>query len=253
MSSLEETARGKCIVALDVDTADEARELVRLTSPFVGVYKVGLQLYMKEGSPLVEWLVDQGVQVFLDLKLHDIPNTILAAARQIARLKVAYFTVHCANGERALTHCRHGLDQFCAEENLTRPTMLGVTVLTSMSETDLRGIGVTGNDVASQVGTLAEQAYAAGLRAFIASAREAADLKRAFPGVMVITPGIRPAGSSVGDQARVMTPAQAIRSGADALVIGRPVTRASNPSDAARNILSEIRAALGASNDGTEN
>ena len=93
---------------------------------------------MKEGSSLVEWLVSQGVQVFLALKLHDIPNTILAAAKQISRLGVTYFTVHCSNGARALTHCRQGLDQFCADEKLPQPTMLGVTVLTSMSAVDLQ-------------------------------------------------------------------------------------------------------------------
>jgi orotidine-5'-phosphate decarboxylase len=240
------TARDRFIVALDVDSADEALALVKRTSPFVGVYKVGLQLFVKEGPDMIRHLVSEGAGVFLDLKLHDIPNTILAAARQIAGLGVHYFTVHCGNGQRALTTCQTGLAEFCEEAGLKPPVMLGVTVLTSLSDADLHGIGMY-RETGAQVELLAGQAYQAGLRGFVASAREAGALKGLFPDVFIVTPGIRPAGSGLDDQARVMTPAAAIRAGADALVIGRPVTRAEDPARAAESILSEIEDAMAAS------
>jgi orotidine-5'-phosphate decarboxylase len=239
-------ARDRFIVALDVDSAEEALDLVKRTSPFVGVYKIGLQLFVKEGTEMVRRVVEEGAGVFLDLKLHDIPNTILAAARQIAGLGVRYFTVHCGNGVRALTTCQTGLVEFCEQEKLTPPVMLGVTVLTSLSDADLHGIGML-RETGAQVELLAGQAYQAGLRGFVASAREAGALKALFPDVFIVTPGIRPAGSGVDDQARVMTPAAAIQAGADALVIGRPVTRAEDPARAAEEILSEIEEAMAAS------
>ncbi|MBN2431456.1 MAG: orotidine-5'-phosphate decarboxylase [Acidobacteria bacterium] len=246
MTAHKLTARDRLIVALDVDSAAAAGELVKLTASAVGVFKIGLQLFVKEGPDLVRWLVDQGVGVFLDLKLHDIPNTILAAARQIAGLGVRYFTVHCSNGQQALAACQAGLAEFCAEQGLTPPTMLGVTVLTSLSDVDLHGIGMLG-DPRSQVELLAGQAYRAGLRGLVASAQEAAALRALFPDVFIVTPGIRPSGSGRDDQARIMTPAAAIHAGADALVIGRPVTRAGDPARAAAGILSEIEGALAAS------
>jgi len=246
MTATKLTARDRFIVALDVDSAAAAETLVKQTAPSVGVYKIGLQLFVKEGPDLVRRLVEQGVGVFLDLKLHDIPNTILAAARQIAGLGVRYFTVHCSNGQQALTTCQGGLAEFCAEQGLTPPTMLGVTVLTSLSDVDLHGIGML-RDAPSQVELLAGQAYRAGLRGLVASAREAAALRALYPDVFLVTPGIRPAGSGQDDQARIMTPAAAIAAGADALVIGRPVIRAEDPARAAADILSEIEAALAAS------
>ncbi len=243
MKDVKEQARARFIVALDTDSAEEALRLVQQTGPHVGVYKIGLQLFVKEGPELVRRLVGDGHRVFLDLKLHDIPNTVLSAARQIADLNVSFFTVHCLNSRRALATLKEGLGAYCRERNLAEPVILGVTVLTSMSDADLHDIGCqygTGGEVDLLVG----QSYLAGLRAFVASAQEAAAIKKQFPDVFVVTPGIRPAGSATDDQSRVMTPASAITAGADALVIGRPVTRADDPATAAQRIREEIAQAL---------
>jgi len=233
------SARKRLIVALDVDNRKEAMALVDKTESSVGVYKIGLQLFIKEGQEMVKELVDNGLGVFLDLKLHDIPNTIVAAAKQVARMGVSYFTVHCSNGCRALEACCRALDEFCEQKDLLKPTMLGVTVLTSMSDADLHGTGII-SSTKSQVELLTGQAYMAGVRAFVASAREAVNLKKIFPDVFVVTPGIRPGGATKDDQSRVMTPYDAIKAGADALVVGRPITRADDPACAAAEILDEI-------------
>lgn len=237
-------ARHRLIVAMDVDTEAEALALVEKTKEYTGYYKVGLQLYIQLGPDFVRRLKGMGAGIFLDLKLHDIPNTILSAAKGIAGLGVDMFTVHCLNGQRGLAACKSGLAEFCASQGLAEPLMLGVTVLTSMDGTDLQGVGIP-FDPAREVDVLAGAAYAAGLRGFIASAREVSRLKQQFKDVVVITPGIRPAGAEAGDQSRVMTPASAIQAGADALVVGRPVTAAADPALAARLLMEEIQQALG--------
>jgi orotidine-5'-phosphate decarboxylase len=233
----------RLILALDVDSAAEARAMVDKTSPYVGCYKIGLQLFVQEGPALVRELTDAGRKVFLDLKLHDIPNTVLAAARRIAGLGASLFTVHCLNGQRSIEHCLTGLREFCTHGSLAPPTMVGVTVLTSMTDADLHGTGLV-LGVEKAVENLAGQGYRAGLRTFVASAREARLIKQTFPDVFLITPGIRPAGSPVEDQSRAMTPGEAIPAGADALVIGRPILRAADPAAAARMVLEEIEQAL---------
>jgi len=234
--------RRRLIVALDVDDPAEARRIADLVQPAAGFVKIGLQLFTIAGPELVRQLAGQGHGIFLDLKFHDIPNTVLSAAKAAAGMGVSLFTVHCLNGSRALVACRRELDAHCQANRLAAPEMVGVTVLTSLLPSDLSGCGIIGGP-SREAEILAGGAYRAGLRTFVASAQEAALLKAAFPGIAVITPGIRPAEAARDDQARVDTPAGAIRAGADALVVGRPIVRASDPALAARQILDEIRAA----------
>lgn len=243
MTATTEDPRQRLILALDVDDRAQARDMVRHTVASVGIYKVGLQLFVAEGPDLVRELVAEGARVFLDLKLHDIPNTVAGAARQAARLGAAMFTVHCANGARGLAEALGGLREFCARERLAEPLMLGVTVLTSMSDADLHGIGA-GGGTERQVEILAGMAYRAGLRGFVASPLEAAALRQSYADAFIVTPGIRPAGADAGDQARITTPRDAIAAGASAIVVGRPILRASDPGAAAAAILAEIRQAL---------
>lgn len=236
-------ARSRLILALDVDSAADALSLVDRTAEHVGCFKVGLQLFVQEGPDFVRELVRRGADVFLDLKLHDIPNTVLSSARRIAELGVRYFTIHCANGPRGVETCVQGLSSYCEDRGLALPTILGVTVLTSMTDADLHAIGV-GSGVTREVEILAGGAYIAGLRSFVASAREAPLLKSLFPDVRLVTPGIRPAGAPLQDQARALTPAEAITNGADLLVVGRPILKAEDPRAAALQLREEIASAL---------
>lgn len=239
MADILNQAKKRLIVALDVDTGAEALELVARTKDFAGGYKIGLQLFIREGPALVKKLVAGRNGVFLDLKLHDIPNTIEAASRAMAAMGVSMFTVHCLNGRQALTRCREGLLEFCAKEGLTEPMILAVTVLTSLTDAEIHGLGIPYN-TSLAVEVLAGQAHAAGVRGFVASAREARQLKQLFPDIFLVTPGIRPGGAAADDQARTMTPAEAILAGADALVVGRPIVRSPDPAKAAKAILREI-------------
>ncbi len=241
---MEGDIRRRLIVALDVDSADRAMTLVEQTRDSVGCFKIGLQLFIQEGPAIVARVKEAGADVFLDLKLHDIPNTISAAARSVADLGAALFTVHCANGGRGLSACVRSLAEHCGERGIPVPRMLGVTILTSLSEADVHGLGFS-RDVRGQVDLLAEGAYQAGLRGLVASPLEAFELKKKFPDVYLVTPGIRPAGADSGDQSRVTTPSDAIQAGADALVVGRPITGAAEPAQAAARILAEMVEAFG--------
>ncbi len=243
MPATKTDARDRLIVALDVDSAAEALAIVKKTAPHVGCYKVGLQLFVQEGPALVRELVSSGRKVFLDLKLHDIPNTVLSASRRVAELGVSLFTVHCLNGRRSLAQCLQGLQEHCARKSIEVPAMVGVTILTSMTDADLHGTGLV-LSVEKAVENLVGQSYRAGLRHFVASAREAKLIKQSFPDAYLITPGIRPAGSPAEDQSRAMTPGEAIPAGADALVVGRPILRAPDPAAAARMVVEEIEEAL---------
>ena len=231
------------MVALDFDTADQAVALAERTRDSVGCFKIGLQLFVQEGPPVVRRIQALGADVFLDLKLHDIPNTISSAARRIADMGVTYFTVHCSNGARALAALKAELDAHGQRRGTAAPVILGVTVLTSLSDSDVAGLGFS-KGAKGQVLLFVDQASGAGINGFVASPLEAKDIKERHPEVFLVTPGIRPAGAEVGDQARITTPADAIRSGADAIVVGRPVTGAADPVRADSAILEEMLAAF---------
>jgi orotidine-5'-phosphate decarboxylase len=227
------------IVALDVPTAVEAQEIIYELGDSVLFYKVGLQLFTAEGPTIVSELVNSGRKIFLDLKLHDIPNTVAGAVKAAAELGVHMLTVHAAGGSRMLREA-----VLAASGGAHEPIILGVTVLTSFSQSDLKESGVE-TEMSRQVLHLAKLAKSTGCGGVVTSPSEAGTLRDALGSEMsIVTPGIRPAGSEAGDQARIATPTAAIRAGASHLVIGRPILAASNRNYAAAAILDEIGAAL---------
>jgi len=228
-------ARDRLIVALDLPTLAEAEAMIARLGDAVSFYKIGMELAYGGGLPLAEKLIAQGKQVFLDLKLHDIPNTVQRAAAQVARMGATFLTVHAY--PQTMAAARAGV----AGSGLK---ILAVTVMTSYDDDDLRMAGY-GYGVADLVARRARQAQQAGVDGLILSAEEVAAQRAALgPGMLLVTPGIRPAGADVGDQKRVMTPARAIRLGADHLVVGRPVTQAPDPRAAAEAIVAEIQSAI---------
>jgi orotidine-5'-phosphate decarboxylase len=226
--------RQRLIVALDVSTAAAAQKIVAAVGDSALTYKVGMQLYTAEGPQVVRDLVASGRRVFLDLKYHDIPNTVGAAVSEAARLGVSMLTVHASGSGKML--------RAAVEAAKTRPEVmvLAVTVLTSMDGNDLEKIGVRGT-VEDSVLRLATIALANGCQGIVTSAREASTLRRELGDKFaIVTPGVRPAGGDVGDQVRVVTPAEAIASGASHIVVGRPITEAADPAAEARAILGQI-------------
>ncbi|USD20213.1 orotidine-5'-phosphate decarboxylase [Microbulbifer variabilis] len=224
------------IVALDYDSADAALSMADQLDPLLCRVKVGKELFTIAGPDLVRALVDRGFEVFLDLKFHDIPNTVAAAVKAAARMGVWMVNVHASGGERMMRAAVDALSEFGAR----KPLLIGVTVLTSTTPEELAATGVA-KPLQEQVLNLATQAQSCGLDGVVCSAREAEALKAACgPDFELVTPGIRPAGSDAGDQRRTLTPSEALDQGADLLVIGRPITAAKNPMVALQDILTEI-------------
>ena len=241
--------RERLIVALDVPNAPEARKIVAAIGDSGQIYKIGKQLFTAEGPQVVRDLVASGREVFLDLKFHDIPNTVAGAVKAAAELGVRMLTIHASGGMRMLRAAVEAaqagwpgpstLDR--GSQNRATPHMvLAVTVLTSLNDEDMTEIGVSGR-VLDQALRLATLARTAGCDGIVSSAKEVRELRRELgAGFAIVTPGIRPAGDAKGDQERTVTPAEAICAGASHIVVGRPITAASNPSAAARRILAEI-------------
>ncbi|MGI9101379.1 MAG: orotidine-5'-phosphate decarboxylase [Terriglobales bacterium] len=235
-------ARERLIVALDVSSSSEARRIVAAVGESARIFKVGKQLFTAQGPQVVRDLQASGRRVFLDLKFHDIPNTVSAAVRNAAEMGVSMLTVHAAGGSRMLKTAAEA-----AASSSARPLVLAVTVLTSFTEEDLQETGVAGR-IVDQALRLAALARTAGCGGVVSSAREAREIRRELgAGFAIITPGVRPAGSASQDQARVVTPADAISAGASHIVVGRPVTSAADPAAAARAVLDEISSAQPAS------
>jgi len=231
---VKQDPRQRLIVALDVSTAAAAQKIVAAVGDSALTYKVGMQLYTAEGPQVVRDLVASGRRVFLDLKYHDIPNTVGAAVSEAAKLGVSMLTVHASGSAKML---RAAVEAAKVQPELI---VLAVTVLTSMDGNDLETIGMRGT-VQESVVRLATVALANGCQGVVTSAREAsrvrAELGNAFA---IVTPGVRPVGGSVGDQKRVVTPAEAIAAGASHIVVGRPITEAADPAAEARAILGQI-------------
>jgi len=227
--------RERLIVALDVSSASAAQALVQQIGDAAGIYKVGLQLFTAEGPSFVRDLVRSGKRVFLDLKLHDIPNTVSHAVKSAVDLGVHMLTVHASGGAamlRAATEAAGG-----------KLNVLAVTVLTSLSDEDLEETGIAGR-VTDQALRMAALAQNAGCQGIISSPREALLIRKSLgEGFAIVTPGIRPAGAESNDQQRIATPAQAIVNGASHIVVGRPITHAADPAEAARAIISEMEQA----------
>jgi orotidine-5'-phosphate decarboxylase len=228
----------RLIVALDVSSAGEAQRIVQALGAAVSRYKIGNQLFTAEGPAVVRRLVGSGKKVFLDLKFHDIPTTVAGGVRSAAAMGISMLTVHAAGGSAML---RAAMD--AARQAPKPPIVLAVTVLTSLSDADLQETGVAGRtrDHALVLATLAQNCGCDGV---VASPHEARLIRQDLgAGLVIVTPGIRPAGSAKGDQSRVNTPAEAIAAGADYLVVGRPITEAKNPVQAAEKIIREIAGA----------
>ena len=223
--------RAPIAVALDAQDADTAAGWAKAVSPHVAVVKVGLELFCRVGPDVVEQ-VRGDCDVFLDLKLHDIPNTVAGAARSVAGLGVRYLTVHAGGGADMVR---------AAVEAAPDVTIAGVTVLTSMDAAALQAVGLAGPPQ-DAVRRLAALAVGAGAGALVCSPQEVAAVRAEVgPGVVLITPGVRPAGADLQDQARVATPREALAAGADLLVIGRPITGADDPARAAEQIAASLR------------
>ena len=223
------------IVALDFPTHDAALAMAARLNPAQCRVKVGKELFTRCGPAVVEALQAKGFEVFLDLKFHDIPNTTAMAVKAAAELGVWMVNVHCSGGLKMMAACREELEK----RSGMNPLLIGVTVLTSMEQADLAGIGL---DLApqEQVLRLAGLAAQAELDGLVCSAQEAVELKSNFPQLSLVTPGIRPAGSAANDQKRILTPAQAIQAGADYLVVGRPITQAADPALMVEQILQSL-------------
>lgn len=230
----------RLIFALDVDSFDQAKSWVELLHGEVGMFKVGKQLFTRCGPSVVQMILDAGGDVFLDLKYHDIPNTVAKASIEAARMGVKMFNVHALGG-RVMMECMvEGVVSAARNEGFDLPIMLGVTILTSSSESDLEEVGIL-KPVVEMVPLLAGLAKKAGMHGVVASAQELSLIRGACgDDFVVVTPGVRPTTASQDDQQRVMTPEKAIRAGADYLVVGRPISKADDPVLAAREIVAQM-------------
>lgn len=238
-NDLRALGRQRLIVALDVPDAASAAALVDRLEGTCSWFKVGLELFVASGPAALEPLLNRGHSVFLDLKLHDIPNTVAGAVRSASALGVRMMTVHAAGGPAMLAAARGALEGVA-----NPPELLAVTVLTSMDQAQVSAIGLT-RTPAEQVELLARMGLAAGIRGFVCSPQEVANLRALTgPEGVLVVPGIRPAGADTGDQKRIATPAEALRMGANYLVVGRPITQALDPAKVAAAILDEMAAVL---------
>jgi orotidine-5'-phosphate decarboxylase len=232
-------AKEKIIIALDVGTKREALALAG-TLKEARVFKIGMELFTAEGPGLLEETVRLGKRPFLDLKYHDIPNTVAGAVRSATRHGVFMLTLHTSGGREMMAAAAQAAREESARAQKSRPLLLGVTVLTSLKEEDLHRVGID-HPVGNQVLRLAALAKDSGLDGVVCSPHEIETIKRECgAGFLVVTPGIRPAGAAAQDQKRIMTPAEAVAKGADYLVIGRPITGAPSPHEAFLRVLAEL-------------
>jgi len=220
--------RPPVFVALDVSSAEQAQGLVDQLGEQATHYKVGLQLYLAAGRPFVESLLAQGKRIFLDLKFHDIPNTVEHAVEQVARLGVDLCTVHALAGSEALGRAVAAADRVTGGTSAPME-ILAVTLLTSVNQAAATAMGFSGEPLEQVIDRLAALAALSGAHGIVCSAHEVARQKRACPGLRALVPGIRPSGSDADDQARTASPSEALRQGADYLVIGRPITASPDP------------------------
>jgi orotidine-5'-phosphate decarboxylase len=240
-----EQAREKLIVALDVETAERALDLFDTLRDIAGMFKIGSQLFTAAGPDVVRQIIKRGGRVFLDLKFHDIPNTVAAAGIEATRLGVSIFNIHAGGGMEMMKCTAEAVAEIATREGLAKPAVIAVTVLTSLNSDSLSQLGIN-KDPEFLAKSFARAASVCGLDGVVASPQEIQVIRRDIPGTgfLVITPGVRPANATPDDQRRVMTPAEAIRAGADYLVVGRPILSATEPADAAKKLIEEIEIGL---------
>lgn len=238
---MNDLTKNRLIVALDVETVGEARELFRALKDVAGMFKIGSQLFTAAGPGLVREFVQAGARIFLDLKFHDIPNTVAAAGVEATRLGVSIFNVHGLGGSQMMRRTAEAVTETAQREGIKRPSIIAVTALTSADRATLVEVGIE-ESPEEQVSRLARLAAQCGLDGVVASPHEVAlirDVVRS-PEFLIVTPGVRPDGSAPDDQRRVMTPAGAVRAGADYLVVGRAILKAPDPALAARQISEQM-------------
>ncbi len=241
---MKSAARERLVFALDVESFEEAEMWVKQLHEQVGVFKVGKQLFTRCGPDVVRMIRAEGGEVFLDLKYHDIPNTVAKAGAEATRLGVKIFNVHALGGREMMEALSREVEAIHPRSRPGRPLLLAVTVLTSSTDQTLAEIGID-RPVSEMVPRLARLAKEAGLDGVVASPREVASIREACgENFAIVTPGVRPATAALDDQKRVTTPAEAIAAGADFLVIGRPISAAADPVAAADLILEEMAGAL---------
>ena len=245
-----EAARKRLIFALDVDSCAVAERWAEQMHDKIGLFKVGKQLFTRCGPDIVRRIQERGGEVFLDLKYHDIPNTVARATVEACRLGVKMVNVHALGGPTMMRETVAAVNQYCAAESIEKPILLAVTILTSSDHETLQSVGID-RPVEEMVLRLAQLAQQAGFDGVVASPREVPLIRRACGnGFVIVTPGVRPAFASVDDQKRITAPAEAIASGADYLVVGRPISNALDPREAATAILEEMAHALTESDRG---
>ena len=230
----------KLIVALDVPDLKQAEAIVKKVSPLVKTFKVGKELFTSAGPEAVRMVHAHKCRVFLDLKFHDIPNTVASACEAATKLGVFMMNVHALGGKTMMVNAVQAVHQVASLKKTSAPKVLGVTVLTSLKDADLKEVGIS-KKVAQEVSLLAELAQNSGLDGVVASAHEITLIRRHVgKNFLIVTPGVRPVWAAHGDQKRVMTPAEAVSAGADYIVVGRPITQHPQPLVAAEKILKEI-------------
>jgi len=232
--------RERLIFALDVEHFGEAQELVGLLKGHVGLFKVGKQLFTHSGPKVIDMIRRKGERVFLDLKFHDIPNTVAKAGEEAAKLGSAMFTVHSMGGYEMMKRTVESSRNIAKQLNIPKPLILAVTILTSMDEGILEEVGIK-TPVDQQVVRLATLAKRAGVSGVVASPREISLIRdHCGSNFLIVTPGVRPASAAKDDQKRILTPGEAVRAGADYIVVGRPIREADDPVKAADEIVEEI-------------
>ena len=238
----------KLIVALDVDNAQKALQLVAALRGIPGMFKIGMQLFTSAGPDLVREIIRSGERIFLDLKYHDIPNTVALAGVEATRLGVSIFNLHATGGSEMMSRTAEAVSECAHAEGIARPLVLAVTILTSANDDIVAEVGFA-SDPSKLVPRLALLAETSGMDGVVASPREITVIRTAVkrPAFVVITPGVRPAGATFFDQKRVATPREAIEAGADYIVVGRPILEASDPARATQQILDEMASSAASS------
>jgi len=235
------SADRRLIVAIDVNTMGQVQQLVEVLGDSVRYYKVGMELFYSEGNQVITYLRAQGKDVFLDLKLHDIPNTVGQSLAALTGLGISMLNVHASGGPAMMVAAAEAVKNKADVMKIERPKLIAVTVLTSINSSEWDALGYN-LDLSKQVVHLARLAQCAGLDGVVASPQEAKQIRTACgDDFIIVTPGIRPKGAAINDQSRIASPASALRDGAHHLVIGRPITKARDPRKAVQDILQEMR------------
>ncbi len=242
---MNDVVKDRLIVALDVESAQEAREMFARLRDHAGMFKIGSQLFTAAGPGIVRELVAAGASVFLDLKFHDIPNTVASAGVEATRLGVSMFNVHALGGGEMMRRTMEAVMEASAREGINRPVVIAVTVLTSADSTTLAEVGIPSGPEAI-VPRLARLAEECGLDGVVASPREVALVRASVrkADFLIVTPGVRPLGAAANDQKRIVTPAEAVLAGANYLVMGRVILKAEDPQRAAIKVVEEMAQAL---------